>query len=38
MHTSDQKLRDEAIAIIQKYGAFEHVKANAEQMVVDSWG
>jgi len=37
MHTFDQKLRDEAIAIIKKYGAFEHVKAVAEKMVVDSW-
>ncbi len=37
MHTFDQKLRDEAIAIIKKYGAFEHVKALAEKMVVDSW-
>jgi geranylgeranyl diphosphate synthase type I len=37
MHTSDQTLRNEAIAIIKKYGAFEHVKATAEQMVLDSW-
>ncbi len=37
MHTFDQKLRDEAIAIIKKYGAFGHVKATAERMVVDSW-
>ncbi|NLB75171.1 MAG: polyprenyl synthetase family protein [Crenarchaeota archaeon] len=37
MHTFDQKLRDEAIAIIKKYGAIEHVKALAEKMVVDSW-
>ncbi len=37
MHTFDQILRDEAIAIIKKYGAFEHVKAVAEKMVVDSW-
>ncbi|HSV49020.1 MAG TPA: polyprenyl synthetase family protein [Candidatus Acidoferrales bacterium] len=37
MHTFDQKLRNEAIAIIKKYGAFEHVKALAEKMVVESW-
>ncbi len=37
LHTFDQKLRNEAIAIIKKYGAFEHVKAFAEQMVMDSW-
>ena len=37
MHTSDQKLRDEAIAIMQKYGAMEHVKQSAEQMVKESW-
>jgi geranylgeranyl diphosphate synthase type I len=37
MHTNDQNLRNEAIAIIKKYGAFEHVKALAERMVVDSW-
>jgi geranylgeranyl diphosphate synthase, type I len=36
-HTTEQKLRDEAIRIIKKYGAFEHVKALAESMVVDSW-
>ena len=37
MHTSDQKLRDEAIALIQKYGAIEYVKQTAEQMVMQSW-
>jgi len=37
MHTFDQNLRNEAIAIIKKYGAFEHVKALAERMVTDSW-
>ncbi|MGD6807819.1 MAG: polyprenyl synthetase family protein [Candidatus Bathyarchaeia archaeon] len=37
MHTNEQKLRNEAIAIIKKYGAFEHVKALAERMVTDSW-
>jgi len=37
MHTFDQTLRDEAIAIIKKYGAFEYVKATAERMVMESW-
>jgi geranylgeranyl diphosphate synthase type I len=37
MHTFDQKLRNEAISIIMRYGAFEHVKALAESMVMDSW-
>ncbi len=37
MHTSDQKLRDEAIALMQKYGAMEHVKQTAEHMVMESW-
>jgi geranylgeranyl pyrophosphate synthase len=37
MHTSNQALREEAIALIKKYGAFEHVKATAEQMVAESW-
>ncbi len=37
MHTFDQTLRDEAIAIIKKYGAFEYVKTTAERMIVDSW-
>ena len=36
-HTSDQKLRDEAIALMQKYGAMEHVKQTAEKMVMESW-
>ena len=37
MHTSNQALRDEAIALINKYGAFEYVKAKAERMVSESW-
>ena len=37
MHTSDQKLRDEAIALMQKYGAMEYVKQTAQKMVVESW-
>ncbi len=37
LHTSDQKLRDEAIALMQKYGAMDHVKQTAEKMVTESW-
>ncbi|MCW3996904.1 MAG: polyprenyl synthetase family protein [Candidatus Bathyarchaeota archaeon] len=37
MHTSDQQLRDEAIALMQKYGAMQHVKETAERMVMESW-
>ena len=37
MHTSDQALRDEAIALMQKYNAVEHVKQTAERIVEESW-
>jgi geranylgeranyl pyrophosphate synthase len=37
MHTSDQKLRDEAIALMQKNGAMEHVKKTAGRMIMESW-
>jgi geranylgeranyl pyrophosphate synthase len=37
MHTSDQALRDEAISILQKYKAEEHVKHTAAQIVEESW-
>jgi geranylgeranyl diphosphate synthase, type I len=37
MHTSDQSLRNEAIDIIKKYGAFEFVKTLAERIVTKSW-
>lgn len=37
MHTADQKLRDEAIAIMQKNNAVEYVKNKANQMVKESW-
>ena len=37
MHTSDQALRDEAIALMQKYHAVEHVKHTAERIVQESW-
>ncbi|HMK94254.1 MAG TPA: polyprenyl synthetase family protein [Candidatus Limnocylindrales bacterium] len=37
MHTCEQALRDEAIALMQKYGAIEHVKHTAERIVEESW-
>jgi geranylgeranyl pyrophosphate synthase len=37
MHTSDQALRDEAIALMQKYNSIEHVKRTAERLVAESW-
>ena len=37
MHTSNQALRDEAISIMQKYRAIDHVKHTAEQIVKESW-
>ena len=37
MHTSDQKLRDEAIALMQKYNAIEYVKRTAARLVEESW-
>jgi len=37
MHTSEQALRDEAIALMQKYGAIEHVKRTAQRIVEESW-
>jgi geranylgeranyl diphosphate synthase type I len=37
MHTSDQTLRDEAISLIQKYGAVEYVKGKAVRIVEESW-
>jgi geranylgeranyl pyrophosphate synthase len=36
-HTSNQKLRDEAIALMIKYGSIKHVKEFAEKIVEDSW-
>ena len=38
MHTSDQTLRDEAIALMKKYHAIEHVKCTAQRIVEESWG
>jgi len=37
MHTSDQRLRDEAITIIQKYSSIKYVRQFARKMVEDSW-
>ena len=37
MHTSNQALRDEAIDIMEKYDAIEHVKQTAARIVQDSW-
>ena len=37
MHASDQALRDEAIALMQKYRAIEHVKHTAARIVEESW-
>lgn len=37
MHTSDQTLRDEAITIVQRYGAIEYVKQTATRIVQQSW-
>jgi geranylgeranyl pyrophosphate synthase len=37
MHTSKQKLRDEAIKIVQKYGSIEYVRHFADEMVKESW-
>lgn len=37
MHTIEQGLRDEAIALMQKYGAIEHTTQTAEKIVADSW-
>lgn len=37
MHTTDQKLRDEAISIIKKYGSMEYAKEFARSMVNESW-
>ena len=37
MHTTDQKIRDEAIAIIKKYGSIEYAKEKARKMIKDVW-
>ena len=37
MHTSDQKLQDEAIAIMQKYSSIEYARRFATNLVEESW-
>jgi geranylgeranyl diphosphate synthase, type I len=37
MHSSDQKLRNEAIGIMEKYGSIEYVKGFARKLVKESW-
>ena len=37
MHTSSQKLRDEAISIMQKYGSIDYAKQLARNLVQQSW-
>jgi geranylgeranyl diphosphate synthase type I len=37
LHTSDQALRNEAISLMQKYNAIDHVKCTAERIVEESW-
>jgi geranylgeranyl pyrophosphate synthase len=37
MHTSDQKRRDEAITLMQKYNAIEYVTRTATRIVEESW-
>lgn len=37
MHTSNQRLRDEAIAIMQKYGSIDYAKNFARKIVEESW-
>ncbi len=37
MHTSDQKLKDEAIQIMTRYGAIEYAEQFAEKLVAESW-
>jgi geranylgeranyl pyrophosphate synthase len=37
MHTQDQRLRDEAIAIMKKYGSIDYVKQFARKMIMESW-
>jgi geranylgeranyl diphosphate synthase type I len=37
MHTSDQKVRDEAIVVMQKYDSVKYVKQFARKMVEENW-
>lgn len=36
-HTSDQKLKDEAIFIMEKTGSIEYARQKARKMVINSW-
>lgn len=36
-HTTEQKLRNEAIEIMERYGAIEHAKRLAQRIVKESW-
>lgn len=38
MHTSEQKLRDEAIRIMKKYGSIEYSRQFARRLVAENWG
>ncbi|MBI2578181.1 MAG: polyprenyl synthetase family protein [Candidatus Aenigmarchaeota archaeon] len=38
MHTSDKKLINEAIAILNRYGAIDYAKERAKSIVKKSWG
>jgi len=37
MHTTDQKLRDEAIRIIEKYDSINYAKQRAQNIITESW-
>jgi len=37
MHTTEQKVRDEAITIIKRYGSIEYAKGFAQNMIEESW-
>jgi geranylgeranyl pyrophosphate synthase len=37
MHTSDQKLREDAINVMQKYGSIDYAKQFARNLVQQSW-
>ena len=37
MHTANQKLRDEAIQIMARYGSIEYAEQFAKKLVSESW-
>lgn len=37
MHTTDQKLRDEAVNLMKKYRAIQYAKRSARKLVEESW-